>query len=142
MFSTVFRFSVQGPDGTIPGPKLTRLLRNQLLREKTDFLLFKVLRVDTVSEWLDLLSLKTFFHLISLTTNGKSSLYNKLKSVTQTFSFEYFSVFAAVFWTWSVWPRYKELFLWPSLDGKPHSPFPWRWREQLRLVWPLYSISK
>ncbi|XP_056126835.1 dyslexia-associated protein KIAA0319 isoform X3 [Rhinichthys klamathensis goyatoka] len=46
--STVFRFSVQGPDGTIPGPKLTRLLRNQLLREKTDFLLFKVLRVDTV----------------------------------------------------------------------------------------------
>uniref|UniRef100_A0A671SYP0 Si:ch73-215d9.1 n=1 Tax=Sinocyclocheilus anshuiensis TaxID=1608454 RepID=A0A671SYP0_9TELE len=46
--STVFRFSVQGPDGTIPGPKLARLLRNQLLREKTDFLLFKVLRVDTV----------------------------------------------------------------------------------------------
>ncbi|KAI7806175.1 dyslexia-associated protein KIAA0319 isoform X1 [Triplophysa rosa] len=46
--STVFRFSVQGPDGTIPGPKLARLLRNQLLHEKTDFLLFKVLRVDTV----------------------------------------------------------------------------------------------
>ncbi|KAL1259784.1 hypothetical protein QQF64_010361 [Cirrhinus molitorella] len=46
--STVFRFSVQGPDGTIPGPKLARLLRNQLLREKSDFLLFKVLRVDTV----------------------------------------------------------------------------------------------
>uniref|UniRef100_A0A8C1N6K1 KIAA0319-like C-terminal domain-containing protein n=1 Tax=Cyprinus carpio TaxID=7962 RepID=A0A8C1N6K1_CYPCA len=46
--STVFRFSVQGPDGTIPGPKLARLLRNQLLQEKTDFLLFKVLRVDTV----------------------------------------------------------------------------------------------
>lgn len=46
--STVFRFSVQGPDGTIPGPKLARLLRNQLLHEKTEFLLFKVLRVDTV----------------------------------------------------------------------------------------------
>ncbi|XP_051999527.1 dyslexia-associated protein KIAA0319 isoform X1 [Xyrauchen texanus] len=46
--STVFRFSVHGPDGTIPGPKLARLLRNQLLSEKTDFLLFKVLRVDTV----------------------------------------------------------------------------------------------
>ncbi len=52
VFSTVFRFSVQGPDGTIPGPKLAHLLRNQLLREKTDFLLFKVLRVDTVSKWL------------------------------------------------------------------------------------------
>ncbi|XP_072536186.1 dyslexia-associated protein KIAA0319 [Salminus brasiliensis] len=46
--STVFRFSVQGPDGTIPGPKLAHLLRFQLLKEKTDFLLFKVLRVDTV----------------------------------------------------------------------------------------------
>ncbi|KAI4873982.1 hypothetical protein NFI96_032060, partial [Prochilodus magdalenae] len=46
--STVFRFSVQGPDGMIPGPKLARLLRYQLLKEKTDFLLFKVLRVDTV----------------------------------------------------------------------------------------------
>nr|XP_021322651.1 dyslexia-associated protein KIAA0319 isoform X3 [Danio rerio] len=46
--STVFRFSVQGPDGLIPGPKLARLLRNQLLREKSDFLLFRVLRVDTV----------------------------------------------------------------------------------------------
>ncbi|XP_066538616.1 dyslexia-associated protein KIAA0319 isoform X2 [Hoplias malabaricus] len=46
--STVLRFSVQGPDGTIPGPKLARLLRYQLLKEKTDFLLFKVLRVDTV----------------------------------------------------------------------------------------------
>lgn len=50
---------------------------------------------------------------------------------------EYFSVFAAVFWTWSVWSHYKELFLWPSLDGEPHSPLPWWWREQLRLVWPL-----
>ncbi|XP_058252466.1 dyslexia-associated protein KIAA0319 isoform X2 [Hemibagrus wyckioides] len=46
--STVFRFSVQGSDGTIPGPKLARLLRYQLLKEKTDYLLFKVLRVDTV----------------------------------------------------------------------------------------------
>lgn len=52
MYSTVFRFSVQGSDGTIPGPKLARLLRYQLLKEKTDYLLFKVLRVDTVSEWL------------------------------------------------------------------------------------------
>lgn len=49
--STVMRFSVQGSNGTIPGPKLAKLLRNQLLREKTDFLLFKVLRVDTVSEY-------------------------------------------------------------------------------------------
>uniref|UniRef100_A0AAY4BC18 MANSC domain-containing protein n=1 Tax=Denticeps clupeoides TaxID=299321 RepID=A0AAY4BC18_9TELE len=46
--STVMRFSVQGLDGVIPGPKLTHLLRTQLLKEKTDFLLFKVLRVDTV----------------------------------------------------------------------------------------------
>ncbi|XP_053091118.1 dyslexia-associated protein KIAA0319 isoform X2 [Pangasianodon hypophthalmus] len=49
--STVFRFSVRGSDGMIPGPKLARLLRYQLLKEKTDYLLFKVLRVDTVSEW-------------------------------------------------------------------------------------------
>ncbi|KAK1794616.1 hypothetical protein P4O66_001338 [Electrophorus voltai] len=47
--STVFRFSVQGPDGTVPGPKLARLLRHQLLKEKNDFLLFKVLRVNTVN---------------------------------------------------------------------------------------------
>ncbi|XP_030639001.1 dyslexia-associated protein KIAA0319 [Chanos chanos] len=46
--STVWRFSVQGPDGIIPGPKLARLLRNQLLTGKSDFLLFKVLRVNTV----------------------------------------------------------------------------------------------
>ncbi|KAM9488878.1 dyslexia-associated protein KIAA0319 isoform 2-T2 [Clarias gariepinus] len=46
--STVFRFSVQGPDGIIPAPKLARLLKYQLLKEKTDYLLFKVLRVDTV----------------------------------------------------------------------------------------------
>ncbi|KAF4087926.1 hypothetical protein AMELA_G00077080 [Ameiurus melas] len=46
--STVFRFSVQSSDGTIPGPKLAHLLRHQLMKEKTDYLLFKVLRVDTV----------------------------------------------------------------------------------------------
>uniref|UniRef100_A0A8C7FGS5 PKD/Chitinase domain-containing protein n=1 Tax=Oncorhynchus kisutch TaxID=8019 RepID=A0A8C7FGS5_ONCKI len=31
-----------------PGPKLAILLRSQLLREKTEYLLFRVLRVDTV----------------------------------------------------------------------------------------------
>ncbi|XP_017314573.1 dyslexia-associated protein KIAA0319 [Ictalurus punctatus] len=46
--STVFRFSVRSSDGTIPGPKLAHLLRYQLMKEKTDYLLFKVLRVDTV----------------------------------------------------------------------------------------------
>uniref|UniRef100_A0A8C7NJW3 KIAA0319 n=1 Tax=Oncorhynchus mykiss TaxID=8022 RepID=A0A8C7NJW3_ONCMY len=33
-----------------PGPKLAILLRSQLLREKTEYLLFRVLRVDTVSD--------------------------------------------------------------------------------------------
>uniref|UniRef100_A0A4W5N4Q3 KIAA0319 n=1 Tax=Hucho hucho TaxID=62062 RepID=A0A4W5N4Q3_9TELE len=47
--STVLRFSVQGPEGPVPGPKLASVLRGQLLREKTDYLLFRVLRVDTVS---------------------------------------------------------------------------------------------
>ncbi|XP_045070764.1 dyslexia-associated protein KIAA0319 homolog isoform X1 [Coregonus clupeaformis] len=47
--STVLRFSVQGPVGPVPGPKLASVLRDQLLREKTDYLLFRVLRVDTVS---------------------------------------------------------------------------------------------
>ncbi|XP_067094812.1 dyslexia-associated protein KIAA0319 isoform X1 [Osmerus mordax] len=46
--STVLRFSVQGPEGPVPGTKLASLLRTQLLREKTDYLLFRVLRVDTV----------------------------------------------------------------------------------------------
>uniref|UniRef100_A0A674DCD8 KIAA0319 n=1 Tax=Salmo trutta TaxID=8032 RepID=A0A674DCD8_SALTR len=46
--STVLRFSVQGPEGPVPGPKLASVLRGQLLREKTDYLLFRVLRVDTV----------------------------------------------------------------------------------------------
>ncbi|CAB1334288.1 unnamed protein product [Coregonus sp. 'balchen'] len=46
--STVLRFSVQGPEGPVSGPKLASVLRDQLLREKTDYLLFRVLRVDTV----------------------------------------------------------------------------------------------
>ncbi|KAL0984863.1 hypothetical protein UPYG_G00149670 [Umbra pygmaea] len=46
--STVLRFSVQGPEGPVSGSKLASLLRAQLLREKTDFLLFRVLSVDTV----------------------------------------------------------------------------------------------
>ncbi|KAJ8291029.1 hypothetical protein GJAV_G00020580 [Gymnothorax javanicus] len=45
--STVLRFCVRGRDGPTPGPQLTRLLRSLLLREKSNFLLFKVLRVDT-----------------------------------------------------------------------------------------------
>ncbi|XP_028436226.1 dyslexia-associated protein KIAA0319 isoform X3 [Perca flavescens] len=46
--STVLRFSVRGPSGPTPGSTLVGLLRNQLLREKSDYLLFRVLRVDTV----------------------------------------------------------------------------------------------
>ncbi|XP_038566272.1 dyslexia-associated protein KIAA0319 isoform X1 [Micropterus salmoides] len=46
--STVMRFSVQGPSGPISGSRLVGLLRNQLLREKSDYLLFRVMRVDTV----------------------------------------------------------------------------------------------
>ncbi|TKS82731.1 Dyslexia-associated protein KIAA0319 [Collichthys lucidus] len=46
--STVLRFSVQGPSGPVSGSRLVGLLRNQLLREKSDYLLFRVLRVDTV----------------------------------------------------------------------------------------------
>ncbi|XP_031735486.1 dyslexia-associated protein KIAA0319 homolog isoform X2 [Anarrhichthys ocellatus] len=49
--STVLRFSVRGPSGIGPNPnpgsRLVGLLRNQLLREKSDYLLFRVLRVDT-----------------------------------------------------------------------------------------------
>ncbi|KAM9353571.1 dyslexia-associated protein KIAA0319 [Symphorus nematophorus] len=45
--STVLRFSVQGPSGPVSGSRLVGLLRNQLLREKSDYLLFRVLRVDT-----------------------------------------------------------------------------------------------
>ncbi|KAK9514489.1 hypothetical protein VZT92_027953 [Zoarces viviparus] len=50
--STVLRFSVRDPSGIGPNPnpgsRLVGLLRNQLLREKSDYLLFRVLRVDTV----------------------------------------------------------------------------------------------
>ncbi|XP_070822070.1 dyslexia-associated protein KIAA0319 isoform X2 [Chaetodon trifascialis] len=46
--STLMRFSVRGPSGPISGSRLVGLLRNQLLREKSDYLLFRVLRVDTV----------------------------------------------------------------------------------------------
>ncbi|TMS01713.1 Dyslexia-associated protein KIAA0319, partial [Larimichthys crocea] len=49
--STVLRFSVQGPSGPVSGSRLVGLLRNQLLREKSDYLLFRVLRVDTVREF-------------------------------------------------------------------------------------------
>lgn len=46
--STVLRFSVRGPAGPVSASRLVGLLRNQLLREKSDYLLFRVLRVDTV----------------------------------------------------------------------------------------------
>ncbi|XP_061573824.1 dyslexia-associated protein KIAA0319-like [Cololabis saira] len=46
--STVLRFSVGGPGGPLSGSRVVSLLRNQLLGEKTDYLLFRVLRVDTV----------------------------------------------------------------------------------------------
>ena len=58
--STVLRFSVRGPSGPIfSGSRLVGLLRNQLLREKSDYLLFRVLRVDTVCEfvWFSLMNL-------------------------------------------------------------------------------------
>ncbi|XP_028280863.1 dyslexia-associated protein KIAA0319 [Parambassis ranga] len=45
--STVLRFSVRGPSGLLPSSRLVGLLRNQLLREKSDYLLFRALRVDT-----------------------------------------------------------------------------------------------
>uniref|UniRef100_A0A3B5RDZ5 KIAA0319 n=1 Tax=Xiphophorus maculatus TaxID=8083 RepID=A0A3B5RDZ5_XIPMA len=47
--STVLQFWVQGPTGPIPASSLVVLLRKQLPRDKSDFLLFKVLRVDTVA---------------------------------------------------------------------------------------------
>uniref|UniRef100_A0A3B5MV82 KIAA0319-like C-terminal domain-containing protein n=1 Tax=Xiphophorus couchianus TaxID=32473 RepID=A0A3B5MV82_9TELE len=47
---TVLQFWVQGPTGPIPASSLVVLLRKQLLRDKSDFLLFKVLRVDTVGK--------------------------------------------------------------------------------------------
>lgn len=48
--STVMRLGVRGPSGPMAAPRLVALLRNQLLKEKMDFLLFRVLRVDTVCE--------------------------------------------------------------------------------------------
>jgi len=48
--STVLRFSIRGPSGPLSSSKLVGLLRNQLLREKSDYLLFRVLRVDTVGK--------------------------------------------------------------------------------------------
>ncbi|KAI4797313.1 hypothetical protein KUCAC02_025172, partial [Chaenocephalus aceratus] len=45
---TVLRLSVRGPQGPVSGSRLVFLLRNQLLREKSDYLLFRALRVDTV----------------------------------------------------------------------------------------------
>lgn len=50
-FSTVLQFWVQGPTGPVPASSLVVLLRKQLLRDKSDFLLFKVLRVDTVGKF-------------------------------------------------------------------------------------------
>ncbi|XP_058503463.1 dyslexia-associated protein KIAA0319 isoform X3 [Solea solea] len=46
--STVLRFSVRGSPAPLSGSTLVHQLRNQLLGEKSDFLLFRVLRVDTV----------------------------------------------------------------------------------------------
>ncbi|XP_069004518.1 dyslexia-associated protein KIAA0319 [Embiotoca jacksoni] len=46
--STVLRFSVRGSSGFLSGSRLVGLLRNQLLREKSDYFLFRVVRVDTV----------------------------------------------------------------------------------------------
>uniref|UniRef100_A0A1A8F437 KIAA0319 n=1 Tax=Nothobranchius korthausae TaxID=1143690 RepID=A0A1A8F437_9TELE len=46
--SSVLRFSVRGPSGPVSASKLAVMLRKQLLREKSDYLLFRVLRVDTV----------------------------------------------------------------------------------------------
>ncbi|KAM9783291.1 LOW QUALITY PROTEIN: dyslexia-associated protein KIAA0319 [Neosynchiropus ocellatus] len=46
--SSVLRFWVRGPSGPMSSSSLVGLLRNQLLKEKNHFLLFRVLRVDTV----------------------------------------------------------------------------------------------
>ncbi|CAJ1061354.1 dyslexia-associated protein KIAA0319 homolog isoform X2 [Xyrichtys novacula] len=46
--STVLWFSVRGPSGPVSGSRIVGLLRNQLLRERSDYLLFRVLRVDTL----------------------------------------------------------------------------------------------
>lgn len=46
--STVLRFSVRGASGPLSASRLVGVLRSQLLFEKSDYLLFRVLRVDTV----------------------------------------------------------------------------------------------
>uniref|UniRef100_A0A3P8PY87 PKD domain-containing protein n=1 Tax=Astatotilapia calliptera TaxID=8154 RepID=A0A3P8PY87_ASTCA len=46
--STVLRFSVHGTSGPLSASRLVGVLRSQLLFEKSDYLLFRVLRVDTV----------------------------------------------------------------------------------------------
>lgn len=46
--STVLRFSVRTPSGPVPGSSVVSLLKNHLLRDRTEYLLFRVLRVDTV----------------------------------------------------------------------------------------------
>ncbi|XP_005744194.1 dyslexia-associated protein KIAA0319 [Pundamilia nyererei] len=46
--STVLRFSVHGASGPLSASRLVGVLRSQLLFEKSDYLLFRVLRVDTV----------------------------------------------------------------------------------------------
>lgn len=48
--STVLRFSVRGASGPLSASRLVGVLRSQLLFEKSDYLLFRVLRVDTVCE--------------------------------------------------------------------------------------------
>lgn len=48
--STVLRFSVHGTSGPLSASRLVGVLRSQLLFEKSDYLLFRVLRVDTVCE--------------------------------------------------------------------------------------------
>lgn len=41
---------MRGPSGLLSSSRLVGLLRNQLLREKSDYLLFRVLRVEPVCE--------------------------------------------------------------------------------------------
>uniref|UniRef100_A0A8C8LV97 PKD/Chitinase domain-containing protein n=1 Tax=Oncorhynchus tshawytscha TaxID=74940 RepID=A0A8C8LV97_ONCTS len=86
--STVLRFSVQGPEGPVPGPKLAILLQSQLLREKTEYLLFRVLRVDTVSEYHN-----TEHHILPYHT----ILYQSLLQYT-TFTVPVLSLFCLAEW--------------------------------------------
>lgn len=46
----MLRFSVHGASGPLSASRLVGVLRSQLLFEKSDYLLFRVLRVDTVCE--------------------------------------------------------------------------------------------